>query len=115
MFTNVLVGVDGMASGRDAIALASRLTDPKGAMTLANVRPGSLSLHAITPGLVEEERDASIRMLEDERVAADVHAEVESIMAMTPGHGLHVQAEELGADPRSGPMPSWRSGPSNAR
>jgi nucleotide-binding universal stress UspA family protein len=99
MFMNVLVGVDGTANGRDAIALASRLTDPKGAMTLANVRPGPLRpLHAVTPGLVEEERDASMRMLRDERAAASVDAELESVVAMTPGHGLHVRAEGQGAD-----------------
>jgi hypothetical protein len=28
MFKNVLVGVDGRPNGRDAIALAHRLTDP---------------------------------------------------------------------------------------
>ena len=50
MFKNVLVGVDGRPNGRDAIALASRLTDPDGKLTLAHVHSGELRVsHAISP------------------------------------------------------------------
>jgi len=99
MFKNVLVGVDGSLNSRDAIALASRLTDSDGKLTLAHVHPGSLHpLHAITPGLVEEEREASQSLLERERGEADVQAELLSIVATAPGGGLHRQAEEQGAD-----------------
>ena len=53
MFKNVLVGVDGRAGGRDAIALASRLRDPDGELTLAHVYAGRLrSTHAMTAGMV---------------------------------------------------------------
>ena len=38
MFNNVLVGVDGGPNGRDAIALASQLTDTGGKLTLAYVQ-----------------------------------------------------------------------------
>ncbi len=52
MFKNVLVGVDGRPNGRDAIALATRLTDPDGRLTLAHVHTGTLHpLHAISPGV----------------------------------------------------------------
>jgi nucleotide-binding universal stress UspA family protein len=99
MFKNVLVGVDGSPSGRDAVALASRLSDPDGKLTLAHVHPGELHpLHAVTPGLLAEEREASTRLLEQERTAADVSAELVSIVASAPGGGLHRQAEEQGAD-----------------
>ena len=54
--------------------------------------------HAISPGLVREERKASHELLEQERIAADVSAELISIEAMSPGGGLHEQAEELNAD-----------------
>jgi nucleotide-binding universal stress UspA family protein len=54
--------------------------------------------HAITPGLVREEREASEKLLERERAAADVSAELISIVAMSPGRGLHQQAEEQNAD-----------------
>ena len=43
MFKNVLVGVDGRPTGRDAIALATRLLDPEGKLTLANVHSDVLA------------------------------------------------------------------------
>jgi nucleotide-binding universal stress UspA family protein len=99
MFRNVLVGVDGRANGRDAIALASRLVDPDGRVTLANVHAGELNpLSRRTPGAVSEERKASMGMLEQERAAVDVEAELISVVASSPGAGLHRQADEQGAD-----------------
>ena len=99
MFKNVLVGVDGRPNGRDAIALASRLTDPDGKLTLAHVHSGDLRpSHAIAPGVVREEREGSRKLLEAERTAADVKAELVSVLAMSPGRGLHEQAEEQSAD-----------------
>jgi nucleotide-binding universal stress UspA family protein len=99
MFKNVLVGVDGRPSGRDAIALASRLIDPDGRLTLAHVHGGELRLsHAISPGVVREERAASQELLEQERAGADVSAELVSIAAMNAGGGLHMQAEEQDAE-----------------
>jgi len=93
------VGVDGSSNGRDAITLASRLGDPNGKLTLANVRAGETSpLHAVTPGLLEEERDASLRLLERERAEAGVEGELLSVVAASPGAGLHRQAEAQGAD-----------------
>jgi len=53
MFEKVIVGVDGRPTGRDAIALASRLVSPQGELTLANVHAGELRpVHAATPGMV---------------------------------------------------------------
>jgi nucleotide-binding universal stress UspA family protein len=99
MFKNVLVGVDGRSNGRDAIALASQLIDPDGNLTLAHVHSGKLRpSHAITPGMVAEEREASHDLLEQERAAADVTADLLSIESMSPGRGLHEQAEEQKAD-----------------
>ena len=99
MFKNVLVGVDGSANGRDAIALAGHLTDPDGKLTLVNVRDGQLHPnHAITPGMLEEERQASAALLEEEREGAGVDAELVSVVAYSPGRGLHEQAEQLAAE-----------------
>jgi nucleotide-binding universal stress UspA family protein len=99
MFKNVLVGVDGRPNGRDAIALAALLTGPDGKLTLAHVHTGDLRpTHAIAPALVREEREASHKLLEAERAAADVKAELLSIVSMSPGRGLHEQAEEQNAD-----------------
>jgi nucleotide-binding universal stress UspA family protein len=99
MFKNVLVGVDGRPNGRDAIALASRLTDPAGNLSLAHVHVDVLSpSHAITPGLLVDERERSHKLLEDERAAAGVKADLISIVAPNPGRGLHEQAEKQDAD-----------------
>ena len=99
MFKNVLVGVDGSTNGRDAIALASRLIDPDGKMTLGHVHSGNLHpLHAVSPGVVDEEREASEKLLESERTEAEVTADLVSIVASSPGAGIHAQAEEQGAD-----------------
>ena len=99
MFKNVLVGVDGRPNGRDAIALACKLMDLDGKLTLAHVHSGKLRpSHAITPGMVAEEREASHDLLEQERAAADVTADLLSIESMSPGRGLHEQAEEQNAE-----------------
>ncbi len=99
MFNNVLVGVDGRANGLDAVALASRLTDPDGKLTLAHVHAGELNpVHAVTPGMLAEEAEASMRLLEEQRAGADVVADLVSVVAASPGAGLHRRAEEQDAD-----------------
>lgn len=99
MFKNVLVGVDGRPNGRDAVALASLLTDPDGKLTLAHIHAGELHpSHVVTPGMVREEREASEKLLEAECAVAGISAELISIVALSPGRGLHLQAEEQSAD-----------------
>lgn len=87
MFKNVLVGVDGRANSRDAIALASQLVAPDGKLTLAHVRRDEAA-----------EREHSHKLLEEERIGAAVKAELISLVSTSPGRGLHQQAKELGAD-----------------
>jgi nucleotide-binding universal stress UspA family protein len=99
MYGNVLVGVDGEAGGRDAIALGRRLIAPDGRLTLAHVRYGEVSpAHAVIPGMVHEEREESEALLERERADAAVAAELLGLVATKPAAGLHRQAEEQGAD-----------------
>lgn len=99
MFKNVLVGVDGRVSGRDAIALAAQLTEPGGAITLAHVYPGVYKpSHAIVRGMVSEDRERAEALLEREREQAQVEAELVAMQAPSPGQGLHEQAEEQDAD-----------------
>ncbi len=99
MFENVLVGVDGGRGGRDAIALATRLAGPDAELTLAHVHAGRLRpSHAISPGLVAGERDASRALLERERETAGVKAELVGIEALSAGGGLHEQADRQRAD-----------------
>ncbi|HXW59438.1 MAG TPA: universal stress protein [Solirubrobacteraceae bacterium] len=99
MFKNLLVGVDGRQGGRDAVALAKQLSDAQSTVTLAHVHNRKIRpSHAVTPGIVDEDREASSKLLEDERAAAEIDAHLVSVEAMSPGAGLHMQAELLGAD-----------------
>jgi nucleotide-binding universal stress UspA family protein len=99
MFEKVLVGVDGASGGRDAIALASRLSDQDGNLTLAHVHPGRLHApRSASPGTVIEESEKSLELLKRERSAAEVTAELVSVGSPSPGRGLHQQADELLAD-----------------
>jgi len=88
MFKNVLVGVDGRPNGRDAIALASQLTDAEVKLTLAFVRETDL----------DEDVRESARLLQKERLATGVHADLIGVLAAGPGRGLHEQAEKQNAD-----------------
>jgi nucleotide-binding universal stress UspA family protein len=99
MFEKAIVGVDGRPSGRDAVALASRLVSPQGGLVLANVHAGELRpLDAVTSGRAAEERKASHELLERERAEIEVEAELVSFLATSPGRGLHDLAEERGGD-----------------
>lgn len=83
MFENVLVGVDGKPNARDAVALARRLTNRGGRLTLGHVHRGEMP---------------SIELLEPALAAAGVDVELKSIVASHPGAGLHQQAERQHAD-----------------
>ncbi len=99
MFSKVLVGVDFRPSGRDAIALAARLCDGDGTLALAHAYPGRyMPSHAITPGLVREDRERAEAKLEQERAEANVDAELIVRQGPTPGRVLHETAEERDAD-----------------
>ena len=99
MFRNVLIGIDGTPHGRDAIALARRIAAPGAELTLVHVHAGEHNrLHAIRRERLEQEQRDSEALLEDERRAAGVGAEIRAYVAESPGAGLHRLAEELGAD-----------------
>jgi len=97
MFFRVIVGVDGDRSGRDAIAVAKVLMASDGHLALAHV-------HELTPvrgasnvyGPAEEAE--SLRLLEGERDATGVDAELLALTASSVGRGLHYLAETQGAD-----------------
>jgi len=99
MFKNVVVGVDGRASGRDAIALAMRLADPGATLTLSHVIPGIYKpSHAVFYDMVEEDFAKARALLERERERAGVEATLEVVQAPSPGQGLHESAEAHDAD-----------------
>ncbi|HTY97365.1 MAG TPA: universal stress protein [Solirubrobacteraceae bacterium] len=99
MFKNAVVGVDGSSSGQDAVALASRLLDDGGRLTLVHVHHDGLHpFRAISSGFSDEERAASEKLLRDECQRAGVHADLVSAVGGSPAGTLHEQAEERGAD-----------------
>jgi nucleotide-binding universal stress UspA family protein len=99
MFRNVLVGVDGSAGARDAIALARQLTNPDGKITLAHIHRGELDpLKGVQRELLEDDRKASRALLEQERAATGIDAELQSIVGLSAATGLHRQAEHQQAD-----------------
>ena len=83
MFRNVLIGVDGSPTGRDAVALAVALAEPDARLTLVHVYGGMM-----TPGrtanasLASSARAASERLLEGERELAGVRAELLSVLRL---------------------------------
>ncbi len=99
MYKRVLVGVDFRQGGRDAIALARTLADPDASLTLVHVYPGRfMPSHAVTPGLVADDRARGERELERERAEAAIEAELLLTQGPTPGLALHEAAEERSAD-----------------
>ena len=94
MFENVLVGVDFRPGGRDAIALASRLREPAGSMTLVHV----YARHFLPGEAVEGDRERAEAELEKERAETGVEAELVAVGGPTPGQVLHEEAETRGAD-----------------
>jgi nucleotide-binding universal stress UspA family protein len=100
MFRHVLVGVDGGNGGRDAVALAQRLVDPDGRVTLGHVHGGILSrLPTVTLWNEGQVEDAESVLRAEQRAAGGVvEVGVASIGAHSPGEGLHRLAERTGAD-----------------
>jgi nucleotide-binding universal stress UspA family protein len=93
VFSNLLIGVDGLEGGRDAIDLARNLLGAGGTMTLAHV-------YDVRRGRTRV-ADAAARaggMVEKARLEADIAADVRFIRSSSTGHGLHELAEEIDAD-----------------
>ena len=98
MFKNVLVGVDGRPSGRDAIALAAQLVEPGGRLTLAHVYHDLPLSPLAVAGMLAKDEPQEMELLERERAAVGVGAELIAVPARSPGQGLHEEAERRGAD-----------------
>ena len=99
MFYNVIVGIDGEAGGRDALALGRLLVSKGGRLTLANVYPGDPYVwRGGNPAYNStSEQDAQAR-LELTRQEAGIDAELRHRQDASVGRGLHVLAEEAHAD-----------------
>jgi len=98
MFDNVLIGLDGGPGGRDAVALATRLTASDGQLTLAHIYP----THAEAPLGGEDYEAAQITraraLLQAASHQGGVDAQLRWIGASSPGRGLHELAGAVHAD-----------------
>ncbi|HWH10959.1 MAG TPA: universal stress protein [Solirubrobacteraceae bacterium] len=105
MFRNVFIGVDGTSHGRDAIALATVLAEPGARFTLVHVQPGAIpanvpqvDLRAADPTYYAGGREESHELLEAERAAAGVEADLITVPGPSVGPALHDVAEHWHAD-----------------
>jgi nucleotide-binding universal stress UspA family protein len=99
MFRNVIVGVDGREGGRDAAALARRLCDENGVLTLVYIYPREPRVwRGTTPAYDTEQREKAQELLANARHEMGVDAKLHVLGSPSVGRGLHETAETLGAD-----------------
>jgi nucleotide-binding universal stress UspA family protein len=99
MFTKVIIGDDGLAGGRDAIALA-RVLAPDAALVLAGTYPydstaGRSALVGYANALRDDTNDALGRARDAGGIPA---ARIAAIADTSPARGLHRLAADEGAD-----------------
>ena len=98
MFGEVVVGIDGRAGGRDAIALAAVLA-PRARLTLVRAFTyGTGELLAEVTGWDDSVRTSTLESLARERDRAGIEAELEAAPDGSPAHLLHEVATRRGAD-----------------
>jgi nucleotide-binding universal stress UspA family protein len=104
-FRKVIVGIDGTAHGRGALALALALAEPGARLTLAHVHPGAIpgtsaeaALYAADPTYTTAARECSQRLLELERDTAAIDAELVTLAHPTVGPALRGLARDQAAD-----------------
>jgi nucleotide-binding universal stress UspA family protein len=98
MYSNVVVGIDGGPAGRDAIALAATLMSAGSRMTLMHVRVLNPAVRAGSAVFDTESREASEKLLAQERVCAAPSARTLTVLGSGVAAGLHDAAESRGAD-----------------
>jgi nucleotide-binding universal stress UspA family protein len=98
MFDKVIVGIDGLAGGRDALALARQLVDEGGEIVLAHVYSESLLPARGSPGIFQAGEDRhSQELLEAARIEAGIEATLHPVASPHVGRGLHELAEHINA------------------
>ena len=97
MFKHIVVGVDGRAGGREAIALAQQLLAGDGELTLAHVFPNDPQLIADVPSHANG-REHAYELLMNTRRELRLDAQVRWRGAPSVGRGLHELCETDEAD-----------------
>jgi nucleotide-binding universal stress UspA family protein len=99
MFEKVVVGIDGSANGRDALALARELVNPESELVLANVYiAGTWPARGNAGIFTSGQREQAHAVLEQARKEAGVDATLAAVASHYVGRGLHELAEDIGAD-----------------
>jgi nucleotide-binding universal stress UspA family protein len=99
MFKQIVVGVDGRAGGRDAIALARLLVAAGGELTLAHVVPGGAHAYrGASAASKAPEAERAKALLETVREETGVEAHLRWRGSSSVGRGLHELCELIGAD-----------------
>jgi nucleotide-binding universal stress UspA family protein len=98
MYANVVVGIDGLSGGRDAVALAKTLA-ANSALSYAHVRVVSAVPSRGSPGVYDAiEHDRSRELLQHAGGSSGSETDLVSIAATSVGAGLHDVSESRGAD-----------------
>jgi nucleotide-binding universal stress UspA family protein len=100
MFSTIVVGVDGLQGGRDALLFAQRLRERAGgALVAVHVHPSHpFSLRGLRPDVEVVARDEADALLHRQLAAADVAARAIVTADASPARGIHRVAKELDAD-----------------
>ena len=99
MFKNVVVGVDQQQNWRDAVALATELTDDDGRLTLAHVFRGDPAhRHGHATRNETYGRQHAVRLLETACAETGVRARLRVYAADSDGAGLQQIVDQVGGD-----------------
>jgi nucleotide-binding universal stress UspA family protein len=100
MFTTIVVGVDGLPGGRDALALAQRIEAVAGGELVAvHVYPlEPFPLRGMRTDIEALGHEDARALLEGQLAEAGVQAQAVPTPDTSPGRGLHRIADDLGAD-----------------
>jgi nucleotide-binding universal stress UspA family protein len=99
VFDKVIVGVDGLSGGRDAVVLAKELAGNVDEIALAHVFIESLLPAHGSPGVFQAgEREHSRELLQAARSESGLDAKLYPVASYFVGRGLHELAERLGSD-----------------
>jgi nucleotide-binding universal stress UspA family protein len=99
MFKNVIAGVDDSDGSRDAIALAERLVEKDGELTLVYAYWAETHVwHGSSAAYDAVARDQARELLEKAREEAGIEARLLWHGSSSVGRGLHALANTIGAD-----------------
>lgn len=99
MFRNVVVGINGEQSARDAVALAAGLLAEPAELTLVHVYPDAgFAWRGAFSAYDDAEDDRTRKLVQDARELTGARVHLRWYPSSSVGHGLHEIADSHGAD-----------------